>query len=278
MIDRVAQALESIELDILSDIDDAEIFQFIIESLRYETDSPYAVLTQATLHYNLKEEEASQVWESILINKKEMERLLGRRVSIKTALVDFYTRKRQSEKIAIFIRENMITAFDRALRDSLTGLYSHAIIQSELEKEFLSARRYSFDLSVLFIDIDDFKRYNDTHGHITGDRILMAVSEALKNSLRNTDKIGRYGGEEFLIILPHTGIKNAVTIAEKLLTAIRNATTGVKDLPGGITVSIGAAGMTPETNDGHDLINRADILMYQAKNEGKNRVCCDHKS
>jgi diguanylate cyclase (GGDEF)-like protein len=272
---RVIQTIENIELDILSDIDDSEVFRFVIDSLRHETDAPFAALTEAILHYNIAEEEAKTVWEDILKNKDEMESALGRKVSIKTALVDYFTSFRQKEKIIIFIKENMINAFDTAMRDSLTGLYSHAIIHAELEKEFQTAQRYDLDLSVIFIDIDDFKKYNDSYGHIAGDKVLLLASRVLRENLRMTDKIGRYGGEEFLIVLPHTSLENARMIAEKLLSSIREESAASEHLPGGVTVSVGVSEIGDDTKDGHDLINDADIRMYRAKKGGKNRVCWD---
>ncbi|HPJ39176.1 MAG TPA: GGDEF domain-containing protein [Spirochaetota bacterium] len=274
MPEKVFQTIENIELDILSDIDDTEIFQFIIASLKHETDTPYSILTQAILHYPLHEAEAEIVWQEILKNKSNMESLLGRNISIKTALVDYFTRERIYEKITIFIKDNMINAFDTAMRDSLTGLYSHAVIHAELEKEFQSSRRYNVDLSVVFIDIDDFKRYNDSFGHIAGDRILRLVAATLKENLRTTDKIGRYGGEEFLIVLPHTNRENAFTIAHKLLQSIQTSTAGNSAIPQGVTVSIGISQLSESMQDGHDLIKNADINMYRAKKEGKNRICC----
>jgi len=270
---RVIQTIENIELDILSDIDDSEIFRFVLDSLRHETDSPYAALTEAILHYHLGETEAKFVWDEILANKDAMESALGRKVSIKTALVDYFTSRRQKEKIIIFIKENMISAFDTAMRDSLTGLYSHAIIHAELEKEFQTARRYDLDLSVIFIDIDDFKKYNDSYGHIAGDKVLLLVSSVLQENLRMTDKIGRYGGEEFLIVLPHTSLANARLIAEKLRVSIRETSSASESFPRGVTVSIGISEIGEGTSDGHDLINDADICMYRAKKEGKDRVC-----
>ncbi len=270
---RVIQTIENIELDILSDIDDSEIFRFVIDSLRHETDSPYAALTEAILHYNLGEDDAKHVWDEILANKDALESALGRKVSIKTSLVDYFTSRRQKEKIIIFIKENMISAFDTAMRDGLTGLYSHAIIHSELEREFQTARRYNLDLSVIFIDIDDFKMFNDSYGHIAGDKVLMLVSSVLREKLRITDKIGRYGGEEFLIILPHTSLENAGAIAEKLRVSVKEASSASSSLPRGVTVCIGVSEIGANTRDGHDLINDADICMYSAKKEGKDRVC-----
>ncbi|MBP7585014.1 MAG: GGDEF domain-containing protein [Spirochaetes bacterium] len=272
---RVIQTIENIELDILADIDDSDVFRFVLDSLRHETGSPYAALTEAILHYDIAEEEAKLLWSDILGNKEGMEKALGRAVSIKTALVDHFTAKRQKEKIIIFIKDNMISAFDTAMRDGLTGLYSHAIIHAELEKEFQTALRYDLDLSVIFIDIDDFKGYNDSYGHIAGDRVLVMVGRVLTENLRMTDKIGRYGGEEFLIVLPHTSLENAAMIAEKLRASIEEESASAGELTRGVTVSVGVSEIGEDTKDGHDLINDADIRMYRAKKEGKNRVCCD---
>ncbi len=273
MINRILQTKESMEFDILSDIEYSDIFLFIIDSLKHETKTPYSVITQSILHYNLSEPEAKKIWLDILKNKDDMEAALNRKVSIKTALVDYYTRERRNEEIIIFIKDNMIDAFESAMRDGLTGLFSHALIHAELEKEFQSAKRYNLDLSVIFIDIDDFKMFNDTHGHIAGDRALSIVSESLLKSLRTTDKIGRYGGEEFLIVLPHIKKDNAVKIANKLRKSIIEDTSNCKNIPNGLTVSMGVSCLTDNIKDGHDLIKNADICLYRAKKEGKNKVC-----
>ena len=272
MLHKIIQAKERIELDLLSDIDDCEIFNFIITSLKHETNTPYSALMQAILHYTVDENEARFTWESILKNRDDMETALGRKVNIKTAVVDYFTRDRINDKIIIFIKDDMMVAFDSAMRDSLTGLLSHAVIHYELEKEFQIAKRYNLPLSVMFIDIDDFKMYNDTYGHKDGDKVLIIVSEILTNSLRNTDRVGRYGGEEFLIILPHTKEKDARRIAEKLLLSVSDRSTADESFQRLVTVSIGIACMSESIKDGNDLIKNADLSMYKAKKDGKNRV------
>lgn len=272
MIKRLLTTKEKIEYDVLSDIDDDDIIDFILESLRHETDKPYAALLQVILHIELTETEARRLWRDVIENRRQMAVSLNRSVTIKTALVDYFSRTGRNEDIIIFMKENLMHALNDAMMDGLTGLYSHAIIHYELEKEFQLSRRYSLDVAVLFIDIDDFKRYNDEHGHKNGDRVLIAVSDLLIETVRKTDKIGRYGGEEFLIILPHTAVNAARALGSKIVRIIARKTTANPRLPEGVTVSVGAAGLEPSINDGHDLIKAADMAMYRAKRSGKNKV------
>ena len=272
MIRDFLKTKENIEYDILSDIDDIDVFRFVLESLKHETDAPYSALLQAILHYNLNEKESKKLWTEILENQETMEKNLGRKISIKTSLVDYFNRHNLSEKIVIFFKDNLVNAFNTAMRDGLTGLYSHAIIHIELEKEFQMAQRYNLDLSIMFIDIDNFKIFNDQFGHKTGDRLLIKLSDILEIQLRKTDKIGRYGGEEFLVILPHTRFEDAMVISKKLLKSIYEQTSRDEKIPAGVTVSIGVAGINSRMKDGHDMIEAADIAMYRAKKEGKNRV------
>ncbi|HNR90354.1 MAG TPA: GGDEF domain-containing protein [Spirochaetota bacterium] len=272
MIKRLMTTREKIESDVLSDIDDDDILGFVLESLKLETDKPYSTLLQVILHYEIAEDDAQRVWFDIVENRRHMAACLNRPVTIKTALVDYFTRTGRSEDIVIFVKENLMRALNDAMMDGLTGLYSHAIIHYELEKEFLLSQRYGFDVCVLFIDIDNFKRYNDEHGHKNGDRLLITVSDQLVETVRKTDKIGRYGGEEFLVVLPHTKLAAGVSLANKIVRMIAKKTATSNRLPEGVTVSIGVAGLSPSIMDGHDLIKAADMAMYRAKRAGKNRV------
>lgn len=157
-----------------------------------------------------------------------------------------------------------------AQTDFLTGLYSKRILLSILSHELEKSRRYDTPLSVLFIDIDDFKAYNDAYGHVAGDIALKKLAEILKTSTRRADFVGRYGGEEFVAILPGATKKDAIAVAEKIRKAVEHATFPFRKM----TVSVGVA--TATVSDSTDsLINRADRCLYQAKREGKNRTCAD---
>jgi diguanylate cyclase (GGDEF)-like protein len=273
MIRRILQAKESIELDLLSAIDDENVFKIVIDSLSHETGSPHSVLLETVFHYKSDEDSARKIWQDILKNQEELSCALKRRVGIKTAVVDYFSSNGMDERILIFIKESMAGIIDAATRDGLTGVYTHEYIRAELDKEFLRAKRYSLPLSLLFIDIDDFKRFNDTHGHKAGDIALETAGRVLRENIRQTDTLGRYGGEEFMVILPHTVRGGALKIARKIAGAVSASTSSHKDLPEGVTVSIGVAELLAGMGNSNELIDAADRAMYKAKLQGKNRCC-----
>ncbi len=156
--------------------------------------------------------------------------------------------------------------------DALTGLFNRRALLSRFDEQIARAKRYQNELSVLMIDIDNFKRVNDYYGHITGDDILERTAMLLQRGIRDTDTVGRYGGDEFMITLPQTDLPEALAVAERIRTAIKTAE--MKDLKGnvfGITVSQGLA--KHQIGDGRNtLISRADSALYRAKHNGRDRV------
>lgn len=151
-----------------------------------------------------------------------------------------------------------------SLHDPLTGLANRRFLQIQMEKSFETARRYREDLSVIMLDIDYFKRYNDTHGHLEGDRLLVQLAEVILREMRRADYVFRYGGEEFLIILPETGSVPACEAAERLRKVVEQET--------GVTISLGLATLTPTMQKKEELIEKADKSLYLAKQGGRNRV------
>lgn len=164
---------------------------------------------------------------------------------------------------------------DFVSRDGLTGLFNHRHFQDLLAHEVARSIRYDRTFSMLFIDLDYFKQYNDTHGHLDGDDLLRAMAVCLKRYLRNSDILARYGGEEFTIILPSTTKKEAQAAAEKLRRFVEEYPfQGQETQPtGNVTVSIGVATFPDDGSDATEIINQADKAMYQAKNSGRNKVC-----
>jgi len=158
-----------------------------------------------------------------------------------------------------------------AITDELTSLYNRRHLLSRFDEEFTKASRLNSPLGCIMIDIDNFKYINDTFGHLTGDKILKGVSLIIRSSIRAYDIAGRFGGEEFLIILPETKSDGTKTVAEKILKTIKEATF-LNDLR--ITISAGIANLTKDDDSLDSLIKRADDAMYKAKNTGKDRVCC----
>ncbi len=161
-----------------------------------------------------------------------------------------------------------------AVTDGLTGLYNQRHFKAELEKTLKGAARYNRKVSLILADVDFFKHYNDNHGHSAGDMALKAVATALAKSSREVDFPGRYGGEEFVVILPETEFKDALTVAERLRRNVAQETIPYEETQpnGDVTVSIGVATYPDHAVDSASLIEAADRAMYEAKKNGRNRV------
>jgi diguanylate cyclase (GGDEF)-like protein len=160
--------------------------------------------------------------------------------------------------------------------DRLTGVSTRASVIATLTSEVERAIRYDRQLSVAFIDVDHFKAVNDSHGHVMGDSVLRAVAQAIRSALRTTDVVGRYGGEEFVVVLPETSIDDAATISEKLRSAVEKASVRSRDgTPVSVTISVGITGGRGRTLRAEVLLRGADAAMYAAKALGRNQVAVD---
>ncbi len=164
---------------------------------------------------------------------------------------------------------------EEAIRDGLTNLYNYRFFIRELKKEVARTKRYKTPFSLLMIDIDYFKEYNDLHGHVEGDNVLRAISRLLELNTRQTDVVARYGGEEFAIILPGITKKKALPLAEKLrsLVKVYPFPDKVHRVPCRLTISIGIAGCPEDSNDHVELVRMADAALYEAKQSGRDKVC-----
>ena len=152
--------------------------------------------------------------------------------------------------------------------DSLTGAYNRMKIERILDSEIIRVKRSNESLSIIFIDIDKFKSVNDEFGHQAGDIVLQKITSLLKDNIRRTDSLGRWGGEEFMVVCPHTDYKGAWNLAEKLRLKIINADFAPVGM---ITCSFGISQFVKDENE-DSLLRRADDALYQAKNEGRNRT------
>jgi len=164
------------------------------------------------------------------------------------------------------------TLLDQSTRDPLTGLANRGAILAEFQNRFDLSRRHERPLSVVMVDLDHFKRINDSHGHGVGDLTLQVFGDLVRQSLRATDLAGRIGGEEFLLVLPETDAAGAMQTAERLRILIRE--TGVP-LPEGtlqVTASLGVAERTERDRDAGGLMGRADAALYEAKHGGRDQT------
>jgi len=184
---------------------------------------------------------------------------------------DITERKRAEDKLRVIAAE----LEQMALTDFLTNLYNRRYFMQRGAEEFKRATRNSQPLALLMLDIDEFKKVNDTCGHEAGDLTLQQVAAALKSSLRETDIIGRLGGEEFAVLLPNTSLEGADLLAERVRLSVAN--TSFEMSPGEvlistITISVGVAAFTDEMSGIDDLLRNADAALYCAKNSGRNCV------
>ena len=162
-----------------------------------------------------------------------------------------------------------------SITDELTGLYNRRKMDEVIELEFNKAKRYGNSLSVMILDIDHFKRINDFYGHKTGDIVLSKIGGILNRNIRTIDTAVRYGGEEFVIILPQTDFNGAVISAKKIKNLIRKQ--NFTQIQGEVTVSIGIASLPDENiNTVDDILKIADDFLYEAKNSGRNRIMGEH--
>ncbi len=162
-----------------------------------------------------------------------------------------------------------------ATMDPLTNLHNRRFFNEQLKREFKRAQRYGLRLSAIMLDIDHFKHYNDTHGHLLGDRVLKELAKILRESVRAEDTVARFGGEEFVIVLPENSTEGALKAAEKIRTNVVEGDfyKGDEQPLGQLTVSLGVADISDSTvRVPRDLINHADQALYKAKESGRNRV------
>ncbi len=157
--------------------------------------------------------------------------------------------------------------------DGLTGLHNHRYFMEQLKKEFTRARRYRNWLSLILIDIDHFKHYNDTNGHLAGDRVLKRVADTIRNSVREMDLVARWGGEEFALLLPEINARNGMIVAEKIRREVeaQRFRNQKKQPNGNLTISLGVAENSAELRNYREMFKRADEALYRAKQEGRNR-------
>lgn len=175
----------------------------------------------------------------------------------------------------ICLLKEMASLQTLAITDGLTGLFAYRYFQIRLQYEFDRVHRYGGELSLIILDVDHFKNFNDTYGHESGNTVLKSISDTLRVSIRKIDILARYGGEEFCVILPHINLEGALAFSDRLREIIEQLEVKLtKDKNVHVTVSIGVASLIKDkTNSTIDLIENADKALYEAKEKGRNRVC-----
>lgn len=177
------------------------------------------------------------------------------------------------------LTHRMITLYlkleSMAISDPLTGVYNRRFLMDFLEKEIERSQRYKDHLALILIDIDFFKQYNDTLGHVKGDELLRNISKLFKEQVRKVDIVARYGGEEFSIVLPNANLDMAVNTAQRIRKCVEDSFPfeTEKTPDGKVTISAGIAQYDPDSGGIQNFINKADRALYRAKDSGRNIVC-----
>jgi diguanylate cyclase (GGDEF)-like protein len=171
------------------------------------------------------------------------------------------------EKIWLFNEIKMLSN-----QDGLTGVFNHAYLVGEVNSEIERAKRYHSTFSLILLDVDNFKEVNDVYGHLAGDFVLKSIAQLMVKTLRTIDVVGRYGGEEFIVLMPETDLENAYNAGERLRQAIEAMGFSHNNNLIRLTISTGIA-TYQEGKNGQDLIKIADDNLYKAKRGGKNKTC-----
>lgn len=200
------------------------------------------------------------------VQDKELEARIYAALRSKTAQKELKRRNQELESLLHSV-ELM------AMTDSLTGIYNRRRFTDILRREWASANRYRNPISLMMADIDHFKRVNDEFGHSMGDLVLKQVATMLSTGLREVDVAARYGGEEFVVLLPHTRVRDALTVADRIMKRMRETPVELGDTRIKVTISIGLASNEDDTMTGSDdLLKEADRALYRAKMEGRDRI------
>jgi diguanylate cyclase (GGDEF)-like protein len=230
----------------------------------------YSTLLSLLTHLEFTEPAARRHWGKVQAHRLELKRALRRDPGLRVALLDYFvnqTRVLRNPKViemALFQRTEQ-----SALTDSLTGLFNRAYLMQALKREISRSGRHERPMAVALFDVDDFKRVNDTHGHLEGDRVLVKAAGIIRENLRDIDVAARYGGEEFAVLLSETSRSGAYVVAQRIRMGFETSLRSGRDP---VTVSGGVAaypadGVTPE-----QLLQKADQGLYRAKADGKNRI------
>ncbi len=178
----------------------------------------------------------------------------------------------EKERLEYLVKERTLEIELLSKIDALTGLWNRGYLEEMLEMEFKRAHRYNHDISIMIIDLDFFKKINDTYGHLGGDEVLRIVSNRIIECVRDTDFVGRYGGEEIVVILPETAITGCQNIANKILQSISAKPIKFESDLIDVTASIGISKLKKGHKNQKALFYEADLALYRAKREGRNRV------
>ncbi len=242
---------------------------------RYQ-DQVYAELIYLLSHLRFEPGEAKEHWQRIGELRRTMQGRLGSAIDLRVALVSYFLEvHRRFENPTVIEMKLFERAREMAYRDELTGLHNFRFFKQFLSYEISRSKQYRSGVSLVLIDIDDFKDYNDTLGHQAGNEALVNVAQLIGGALREVDLAARYGGEEFVVVAPETPKLGARLLAERICERIgSHPFDGEEAQQGGcLTASLGVAAYPADAAGAEELVRRADQALYLAKSSGKNQVC-----
>jgi len=235
----------------------------------------HGTLIRLLAHLDYGEREAFEHWRAIRAHRETLCQKLGRDPGLPVVVLDYFFNVRGELRSPKAIEISSWEATERsAITDGLTGLFNRSYFHTSLKVEAKRSRRYDLTFSLVMLDLDDFKRVNDAHGHVVGDEALATVAEVIRQNLREIDVPCRYGGEEFTVILPETDRVGAFIVTERIRADVESVfqqrTFGGRTL--GLTTSGGLAIYPADSVSEDELLIRADQALYLSKHRGKNRI------
>ena len=258
----------------------------LLDALHFDELTPYIGVIDTEHHRAIFDPWPADCRSMILLPLKRQDKVIGS-LNLASCRADRFTPdsstdfvERMANILAICIENslNHERLKQVGLTDPLTGVFNRRYFESRCQEEISHTRRHKAPLSCMFLDIDKFKRINDTYGHAAGDVVLRTVSQLIKSGLRGNDVMARFGGEEFVVLLPQTGLQTACEIAERIrisVAAYSHPVSAKENLA--VTISIGVAQAPDELDEddmavAHKMLAAADTAVYQAKKSGRNKV------
>jgi diguanylate cyclase (GGDEF)-like protein len=253
--------------------DDKKFIEEINSLIENEGDGVCQAVIKMLTDLNMPPDEARKIWFDIVDHREALYFFLGRDVALLTVIADYLSLSGH------FFKNPKIVEFDvleKALTDSrhdnLTGLLNRGCLWEILNGQLAQAKRHNTELAVLFIDVDDFKFFNDTFGHQAGDNALASIANVIREESRTDDVAIRYGGEELVVVMPNTSEKNALVLAERIREKVEGLSIKVDGITRSLTMSGGIASYPVDAHDGFALLSKADKALYRAKAMGKNNI------
>ncbi len=240
------------------------------ESAKSDQEIFYSTLLFLLTHLEFSENEARMHWAKVRERYSQIRAMMNRDVSMRVALVDYFTTDYKILKNPIVIEIFLYEITEKqAIVDELTGLYNFRHFQRVLQAEYKRAMRYKQKFAIVFMDLDNLKHINDHFGHLEGDEVLRQVSSIIANQKRCEDIVCRYGGDEFVFLLPQTVGEGSYIFVDRLRSRIEDY---FRSSHYSVTVSAGIAEYPEDSEDLSMLLEHADVALYEAKKRGKNQI------